>query len=242
MQAVSLQHVLQHPAIWRGNACARAGDTVPSGLAPLDAWLPGGGWPTGALTELLSSREGIGELSLLAPALARASTIGRRIILIAPPHVPYAPAFRATGIDTTQLVWVRARTVQDRLWAFEQALRSPACGAALAWSPGPGADAPAWERSLRRLQLATEQGKGLAFLFCPPQSRTAASPAALRLALEPAPDAPDTLRVRILKRRGGADVPPIHFERTADGLQARTQRMPVDPERGTALPRLAAAG
>jgi protein ImuA len=41
-----------------------------SGHAALDAQLPGGGWPVGALTELLLPHPGVGELRLLAPALA----------------------------------------------------------------------------------------------------------------------------------------------------------------------------
>jgi cell division inhibitor SulA len=41
------------------------------------------------------------------------------------------------------------------LWAHEQALRSGACGIALAWLPR------ASPRAIRRLQLAAEQGRAL---------------------------------------------------------------------------------
>ena len=50
----SLDLVLQHPGIWRGDRLAQTGeDTLPTGFAELDEQLPGGGWPRGALTEIL---------------------------------------------------------------------------------------------------------------------------------------------------------------------------------------------
>src|SRR4051812_39379662 len=42
-----------------------------TGFADFDALLPGGGWPVGAITELMPETYGIGELSLLLPALAK---------------------------------------------------------------------------------------------------------------------------------------------------------------------------
>ncbi len=89
----SLDSVLQHPGIWRGNQLAQTGeDVLPTGFAELDELLPGGGWPRGALTEILAEREGIGELRLLLPALARVSEQSRWQAWVAPPHLPYAPA------------------------------------------------------------------------------------------------------------------------------------------------------
>jgi protein ImuA len=43
---------------------------VDTGYASLSAELPSGGWPLGALIELLPAHSGIGELRLLQPALA----------------------------------------------------------------------------------------------------------------------------------------------------------------------------
>src|SRR6267378_1674310 len=90
---VSFAALLDRPDIWRGQALSRAGaPTVPCGFPGLDAELPGGGWPAGALTEILPAHEGIGELRLLGPALAGLSQRGLRLVWIAPPHLPYAPA------------------------------------------------------------------------------------------------------------------------------------------------------
>ncbi len=60
-----------HPALWRADGLGRAPTAGwPTGFAALDAELPGGGWPVGALTELLLPHPGVGEWRLLAPALA----------------------------------------------------------------------------------------------------------------------------------------------------------------------------
>jgi protein ImuA len=60
-----------HPALWRASQVGqtRAG-TLPTGFVELDAELPGGGWPHRVLTELLLPHPGVGEMRLLAPALA----------------------------------------------------------------------------------------------------------------------------------------------------------------------------
>ena len=88
----ALAAVLSNPAIWRGGDCAPEPAALPSGFPALDAMLPGRGWPGSALTEIVLEREGIGELRLTLPALARLQAQGRDVAWIAPPHVPYAPA------------------------------------------------------------------------------------------------------------------------------------------------------
>src|SRR5207249_12006153 len=107
--------------------------TVASGFELLDAQLPGGGWPQGALTELLHLSEGIGEVALLLPTLARLNREGRGVVWIAPPHLPYAPALRAAGLQAEQNLIVTPAHPADALWAAEHALRSGACGAVIAW-------------------------------------------------------------------------------------------------------------
>jgi hypothetical protein len=196
-----LEALLQHPGIWRGD---RLGATVlpgiPTGHAALDACLPGGGWPQGALTELIVQEEGIGEFSLLLPALAALSREDRWIALIAPPHLPYAPALAAGGVELARLLLIRTHTTADTLWAMEQALRAGSCGAVLAW---PGAVS---EKALRRLQLAAETGASWGVWFTPVRQAASASAAALRLSLAPVGGG---LEIRFLKRRGGGYAPPV---------------------------------
>jgi cell division inhibitor SulA/protein ImuA len=196
-----LADLLARPDIRRGDALAQvASPSVSTGCAALDAELPGGGWPTGCLTELLPAHEGIGELRILGPALAALSGTGRRLAWIAPPHLPYAPALDAAGIALAGLLIVRTGAARDTLWAAEQALASAACGAVLVW---PGA---AKYPELRRLQLAAEKSRALAVLFRAPRVANEASPAVLRLALHTVVGG---LAVRILKRRGAVCEQPV---------------------------------
>jgi hypothetical protein len=198
----ALDEILQRHPVWRGGALCSALPAVPSGFAGLDRELPGGGWPAGALSEILCGQEGVGELQLVLPALARLSWAGKRIAWLAPPHLPYAPALAAAGIDLARLAVMRAPGRRDALWAAEQVLRSGSCHALLAWFPG------ARYEELRRLAVAAEAGSTWAALFRPPQAAHAASPCALRLLLEPAGEA---LCVHILKRRGAPAAAPLHL-------------------------------
>lgn len=191
----------QHPGIWRGSQFARSAcPGIASGFAALDAELPGGGWPCGALTEILPQHEGIGELRILGPALAKLASQGKFIAWIAPPYLPYAPALAAAGIALERVVIVKTARDSDSLWAAEQALRSAACGGVLVW--------PRDIRftQLRCLQLAAEGGRCLAVLFRPTQVAREPSPAVLRIALATAAGG---LALSILKRRGAPLSRPI---------------------------------
>ncbi len=196
----ALATVLANPAIWRGGDCAPEPAAMPTGFPELDAVLPGRGWPRGALTEIVLAREGIGEIRLTVPALARLQAGNRDIVWIAPPHVPYAPALAAAGLDLARLVIVRCRSAAEELWAYEQALRAPECGAAFAWF---GNDD---ERVLRRLAVAAREGSTWGVLWRRPGRRAAATAAPLRLALAPHEH---HLAVRVLKRRGGDVAQPV---------------------------------
>ncbi|HET8818317.1 MAG TPA: translesion DNA synthesis-associated protein ImuA [Xanthomonadaceae bacterium] len=202
---LSLDGLLDARRVWRGSSVpAQApADAMPTGCAALDAALPGGGWPPGALSELLLPADGVGELQLAWPVLARLSQAGRTVVLVAPPYDVHAPAWAAAGIDLAHLQQVHADP-RDALWAAEQCLRSGACGAVLCWP------AKADDRALRRLQVAAEAGQCIGLAFRPMQAARNPSPAALRVAIEPGTGgAPRQLRV--LKCRG-ANAPAGTFE------------------------------
>src|SRR5439155_94788 len=57
----ALEEILQRHPVWRGGASFSRAAAVPSGFSVLDSELPGGGWPTGGLTEILGLQQGIGE-------------------------------------------------------------------------------------------------------------------------------------------------------------------------------------
>jgi len=201
-----LARLLEHPVIWRGRSTART-SVISSGFAALDAALPGNGWPRVGLVEILSASSGCGELNLLLPALAclTQSTVARWCAWISPPAYPgkhprsscqlepFAPALVAHGLALPRMLIVRAA---EPLWACEQALGSGACDVVLAWIR------EVRPRAMRRLQLATERGRTLAFVLRTLTARTAreSSGAALRLAVEPHAEG---TRVRLVKSRGG---------------------------------------
>ena len=198
--AGALDALLDAHRVWRGQPQARPPSRQPTGFPALDAALPSGGWPEAALSELLLPLDGIGELALLWPTLARLSQDGLlsngplsngMIALIAPPYLPFAGAWAQAGVRLPRLQIVRAEP-RDALWATEQCLRSAACAAVLCWP------AQADDRALRRLQMAAETGQCLGFAMRPAQAAANPSPAALRIAIDAQP-----AQLRVLKCRGG---------------------------------------
>lgn len=210
----ALAALLRHPSLWRGDQLAQAEGVVASGFVSLDRELPGGGWPKAALTELLADEEGIGELFLLVPALRRLAQAGEWIVLVAPPHIPYAPAFLGSHIDPSRVIVVEATEDRQRWWAAEQVLRSHSAGALLLWPKTLA------EQRARRLQLAAQEGKTLAFVFATTARAAQPSPSPLRLKLSLSGA---RLSVDIFKRRGGVVSTPLLLdvagERTASALQ-----------------------
>ena len=172
---VALDTLLAARTLWHaGRSAAIVADGEPTGHTALDALLPQGGWPRRALTELLLPADGVGELALLLPTLARLTQAGSAVAVIAPPYIPYAPAWQAAGVDLSLLEIVDAAP-RDALWAFEQCLRSGACAAVIGWPRQ--ADAQA----LRRLQVAADSGDCLGFVLRERRHAANPSPAALRL-------------------------------------------------------------
>jgi protein ImuA len=57
----TLEDLFRRQRIWRGGRVAQhTAAALPTGFASLDRRLPGGGWPGGALTEILTAAEGGG--------------------------------------------------------------------------------------------------------------------------------------------------------------------------------------
>lgn len=234
------------PAVWRADELARnVGTTRATGHAALDAALPGGGWPVGALVEVLQAQAGQGEWRLLLPALvppaqpggpadpqarARAARTAGHIrpwpdpcrsgplVLVNPPCRPFVPGLAAQGLDAARLL-----VLQGSALAADPAACVWACEQALRC--GDVGAVLAWlprvrPEQLRRLQMAAQNFQQVLFVMRPLAAQQEASPAVLRLQVETAGDT-DALTVHILKRRG----PPL-----AEALQ-----LPARPGRLQAL-------
>lgn len=197
---VALDTLFNGGQVWKGRPAPPSVSPQPTGHAALDAALPSGGWPEAALSEILVAGQGVGELQLVWPTLARLTTAGERVVLVAPPYVPYPQAWQNAGVDLRQLSIIQASD-REALWAAEQCLRSGSCGAVLCWPQ------QADDRALRRLQVAAETGQTLAFAYRSIKDAINPSPAALRIAIDSRP-----AQLRVLKCRGGlARSAPIAF-------------------------------
>jgi len=206
-QISSLGSILADGRVWKlkDASAAPARPVWSTGYGSLDARLPGGGWPTASLIEVLLDDTGLGEVQLFLPALAecqRRMEQGRTdapwLVWIAPPHEPYAPALAQQGIELDRLLVVRPDSATEALWAAEQALGSGVCAAVFLWLKGTD------DRWLRRLKLAAEAGGALGVLFRPERHRFESSPASLRLLMTQGEHA---THLDLLKVQGGRPGP-----------------------------------
>jgi protein ImuA len=208
-----------HPSLWRASQLARSSSPcIDSGHPVLASQLPGGGWPTGELTELLTAQPGLGEIRLLGPALA--GVAARGIILVQPPHPPQTIAFASLGIAPSQLTWVRPTKTADALWATEQILKSNSAGCVLFWA------AHCRNDSLRRLHLAAHNSSSLFFLLRPLYTAQDSSPAPLRLSLQPAANG---INIGFVKRRGPVSAGLLFLPLTPPGFIKRPTAPDRDP-------------
>jgi protein ImuA len=245
------------PDIWRADALGTAPVRVcATGHAALDAVLPGGGWPLGALVEVLQRAPTQALWRLLAPAL---SALDGAVVLVGAPLPPFAPALEAQGIAAQRLLWVRARTPVERAWAARQALGCAEVGAVLLWLHGPlfagaagdGAaeDAvampvptppsaspqpprarrvaePPSEALLLRRLHLAAQGSGRLLVALRPEAAQAA-PSCAVLRLAVQAEGDERLRVQLLKRRGPPLAEPLGLPRFPARLQALLAAQPV---------------
>lgn len=187
-----LSELLAHPLLWQTGLVRATREATPTGFAALDERLPGHGWPTQGLIELLSAVPGRSELALLSPGLAPwlRDTQGWMAV-IAPTFQPYAPAFAAAGLSPERTLVIRTTRLA---WTLEQVVRSAAFRCVLAWPVS------MQDKSLRRLQLAAEQTRTLLVLSRPEYCRSSTSPAVLRMVMTVTAEGFD---LDIFKSRGG---------------------------------------
>jgi len=205
--------------VWRAGELGGASvQTVATGYAALDGVLPGGGWPRGALIELLQPQAGVHEWGLVAPALAALQAQARELtVLVGAPWLPFGPALGARALDMRRLLSIEGRPgdAPSLLWATREALQCADVHCVLAWLPD------ARSAHLRRLQIAAHAHHKLLFVFRPLRAQQESSPAPLRLRLEGAADETGILRVDVFKRRG----PPLAAPLLLDTRPARLAAM-----------------
>jgi protein ImuA len=144
-----------------GRATAK---TLSLGLPELDAALPEGGLPLGAVHELVASDAADGAVFGLAAhwlGLAQRREAGKWVLWCGRARHLYAPGLRLAGLDPRHLVTVQAPRDEEALWVLEEALRCRDLAGAVAEIDGLSL------AQSRRLQLAAEAG-GIGFLLRAP--------------------------------------------------------------------------
>ena len=180
---------------------------LPLGLAAVDRVLPGGGLARGCLHELCGAPDRAAAAGFAAALLGRLAADGHAL-WIGPRDDLYAPGLVAQGLPPERLIVVRAGPRDDRLWALEEALRSPGLTAVLA-----EVDRLTLTQS-RRLQLAAEAKGVTAFLLRPLAAWAAPTAAMTRWLITPLPEeaatadasrawGPPSWRVELIRCRGG---------------------------------------
>ena len=202
---MSLKSCLNRRDIWRGSqstttTCA----VVSTGFDKLDQCLPGGGWPLGAITEILVKDINYSPMWLIAPTLSVLSKQARWQTWIAPPHIPFAPALNDNGIELSRILLVRPSKQQDALWAAEESLQSGGCSVVLFWTQHLS------RIPLRRLQLAAERSQTWMICFCTGRIVDSHTNATLRIQCQPDPNG---IQLNILKCRGGRSVSNLTLSR-----------------------------
>ena len=228
--ALRLAADLDISSVWR--ASELSGESLPTldtGYANLNRELPGGGWPQGAMVEVLQPQAGQHEWGLLAPVLAalqasseKSRSVPAWLVLTGAPYLPFGPALRARQISMQRLLCIHPDPEPGQapalLWATREALLCADVAAVLAWLP------EARSAHLRRLQIAAHTHNKLLFVFRPLRARHESSPAPLRLLLEGHADASGGggagVQVYVLKRRGPSLAAPVQLDTRPARLSA----------------------
>lgn len=208
----------------RGGVTARGRAAVPTGLAALDAVLPGGGVPAGAVTEVLHDRSESGALSLAVRVARQVAGAAGEVVFIEPFGDLYPPALRQVGLSESQVLVVRPGCRRDRLWACDQALRCRGVAAVVAAFGHLDAG------TSRRLQLAAESGGGVGLILRPASTTTTF--AALQLRIESRRDGPAARGLRGRRTYAGGPVRQIAVTRARGMTLAVPIRVEMDEQTG----------
>jgi hypothetical protein len=146
-------------AQWESGRPLRDQTPIATGDAALDAWLPWGGLPRGALIECVGWEEFGGGAGVLALLWARQAALqGGALVVLDAQRGFYPPAAALWGVDLARVLVIQVSSLREQVWALDQCLRCPAVAAV--WASLEHLD----PRDFRRLQLAVEQGGGVGLL------------------------------------------------------------------------------
>ncbi len=174
-----IKQLLQTSKLCQGSQQKSLRPAASTGYVELDNQLGCGGWPQAAISELLLSQHGIGEIRLLSPLLAKLSLNSGHITWINPPYSPYAPALHGQGLQLEKILVVQTKTNSESIWAAQQAMASQSSSAVLLWL----SDQPL-DNEIRKLNLAAQRGNCWGIILRNIKYQQQASAAILRIAMQ----------------------------------------------------------
>lgn len=186
-----IEHLKKKQWLWSGIQTPEHHDYYSTGYELLDQKLEGG-FPKYGVVEL-QSETSIGELRLVLPHLKNTSQDRLSVFIQAPGYL-CAEQLHHLGLDTNKALMISPRNPHQALWAAEQCLRSGACSNVLLWHP------ELEVHQARRLQVASERGNCLHFVFKSVAKSLFSLPVSLSMTLLPHPLG---IEVTITKRKGG---------------------------------------
>jgi protein ImuA len=133
------------------------------GAPALDARLPGGGLPLGALHEIEGLRGDWDDGAVTGFCLAILARLFEvrdgPVLWVSSLGDLYGPGLAAQGLDSERFFFARASNEAERLWALEEGLREPSLAAVV------GEVETLSDRAGRRLQLAAEKSGVSVFIL-----------------------------------------------------------------------------
>lgn len=190
--------------IWKGPSKCNNACSLSTGYPQLDQYLPSGGWPLRAVTEILVENIAETPIWLIAPALVELGHEQRWQAWIAPTGIPYAPALEYAGINLSKMLLIHPPKNSDLLWTIERTLGSSVCSAVLSWPHKLHGTAS------RRLQLAARNGRSWGLCFLSASHAAHQTMAALRLLFRPNRQG---AAITILKCRGAKPIEALQITR-----------------------------
>ena len=118
------------------------------------------GRPVADMIEMISMHRGIDELKILMPLMKSFTSKNKRILLVAPPYVAFAPHLVSSGVDIRMLDVVQSdSSCADVISLIEQALHNDEYAMVITWLD--------WlpNSIVKKLQLAINASKKILVMF-----------------------------------------------------------------------------
>ncbi|MBW3696568.1 translesion DNA synthesis-associated protein ImuA [Vibrio sp. T187] len=185
-----IENLKDRQLIWQGQLPQKQHQTISTGFPLLDQKLDGG-FPVHGVIEI-ESQNSIGELRLMLPHI-KYSQANRMVVFINPPGIISSEFFSSQNIPLHNILVINTQSEIEALWTAEQCLKSGACNAVFLW----GSELEIHQT--KRLQVASETGKCLQFIFKSTNQNHISLPVSLSMKLSPHQTG---LEITIVKRKG----------------------------------------